>query len=154
MAEHLSLAASKPVVVRGGRSVDDRGSLGYINGFPLNDFKRFYTVQNHQQGFIRAWHGHLIERKAITVLRGTALICAVRMTDKTRPSQQEEVHRFVLSESPTDALVIPAGYANGFMTLTANALLLIFSTTSLEESLNDDFRFPFDYWNPWTITPR
>jgi hypothetical protein len=24
----------------------------------------------------------------------------------------------------------------------------------VEESLNDDFRFPYDYWNPWEIVAR
>ena len=145
---------SEPTVIVGGRATDDRGALGFINGFDLSEFKRFYTVENHEAGFTRAWHGHLKESKAILVLRGTALVCAVKMTDTKSPSKDEPLKRVVLSESSTSALFVPAGYANGFKTLTADALIMVFSSTSLDESLNDDYRFPFDYWNPWEIVPR
>ena len=147
-------SVSEPLVIAGGRATDDRGALGFINGFELSEFKRFYTVENHEVGFIRAWHGHLKEAKAILVLRGSALVCAVKMTDTERPSKDEPVKRVVLSSSNTSALVIPSGYANGFKTLSADALVLVFSSTTLDESLNDDYRFPFDYWNPWEIVQR
>jgi hypothetical protein len=62
-------AGTKPVLIEGAASIDDRGSLTFINGFPLPDYKRFYTVANHQQGFIRAWHGHLLESKTLFILR-------------------------------------------------------------------------------------
>ncbi len=147
-------STSEPTVIVGGRAVDDRGALGFINGFELSEFKRFYTVENHEKGFIRAWHGHLLEAKAILVLRGSALVCAVKMTDTTRPSKEEVVKRVILSASNTSAFFVPAGYANGFKTLSDDALILVFSSKSLVESLSDDFRFPFDYWNPWEIVPR
>jgi len=145
---------SEPTVITGGRAVDDRGTLGFINGFDLSEFKRFYTVQNHEAGFIRAWHGHLKEAKAILVLQGAALICAVRMTDTSTPSKDEPVKRVVLSDVNTAAFFIPAGFANGFKTLTPDTIILVLSSTTLDESLNDDYRFPFDYWNPWEIVPR
>jgi dTDP-4-dehydrorhamnose 3,5-epimerase len=144
----------EPTVIMGGRATDDRGALGYINDFHLSEFKRFYTVENHKTGFVRAWHGHLKEAKAILVLRGSALICAVRMTDTLKPSKDEPVKRVVLASSNISALFIPPGYANGFKTLTPDALILVFSSTTLDESLNDDYRFAFDYWNPWEIVPR
>ena len=145
---------NEPTVIAGGRATDDRGALGFINGFELSEFKRFYTVENHEIGFIRAWHGHLKESKAILALRGSALVCAVKMTDTAKPSKDEPVKRIVLSAASTSAFFVPAGYANGFKTLTKDALILVFSSTSLDESLNDDYRFPFDYWNPWEIVPR
>ena len=143
-----------PTVISGGISTDDRGALTFLNGFPLQEFKRFYTVTNHQQGFIRAWHGHLLESKIFYILKGSVLACAVKMTEKTHPSKSEEVTRVVLSASSPSGFFIPAGYANGLMSLTADAHLLVFSNTTLEESQGDDYRFPFDYWNPWEIIPR
>ena len=145
---------TEPTVSAGGRATDDRGSLGYINDLNLGEFKRFYFVENHETGFIRAWHGHLNEAKAMTVVRGAALICAVRMTDSLNPSKNEPIKRVVLSSTSTSALLVPPGYANGFKTLTSDALICVLSTTTVEESLNDDYRFPFDYWNPWEIIPR
>lgn len=144
----------EPTVITGGRATDDRGALGFINGFDLSQFKRFYTVENHETGFIRAWHGHLKEGKAIIVVRGAALVCAVRMTDPYLPSKDVEIKRVVLSATNTSALFIPAGFANGFKTLTPDALILVLSTTTLDESLNDDYRFEYDYWNPWEVVPR
>lgn len=145
---------STPTVIPGGLAADDRGTLTFINGLNLSDFKRFYTVSNHSQGFVRAWHGHLLESKVIFILNGSALVCAVKMTNSSEPDKTENVTRVVLTHSTPSALFIPAGYANGFMTLTVDARLLIFSNTTVEESRNDDYRFPFDYWNPWEIVQR
>ena len=154
----MSFDASKyppiPTVIPGGIATDDRGSLTFLNGFGLPDFKRFYTVANHKQGFIRAWHGHLVESKVFFILNGSVLACAVKMSDQTEPSKNEEVARVVLSSKTPSAFFIPAGYANGFMSLSADAQMIIFSSTTVEESQNDDYRFPFDYWNPWEITQR
>ena len=144
----------EPTLIKGGKAVDDRGSLGFVNDFLVNGFKRFYTVENHEQGFIRAWHGHMKESKAIIAIKGSILVGAVQMTDTKNPDKSEKVSRFVLSSSLPSAVFVPKGYANGFMTLTDDALILIFSSSELKDSLDDDYRFDFDYWNPWIIEPR
>ena len=143
-----------PSVFQGNKIFDDRGSLGFINGFDVSDFKRFYLIENHSVNFIRAWHGHLKETKTIIMVKGEALVCAVELDDTTNPNKNNEVTRVVLSATSPSALYIPAGYANGFMTLSADAKLLVFSSTTVEESQGDDYRFAYDYWNPWNITPR
>jgi dTDP-4-dehydrorhamnose 3,5-epimerase len=143
-----------PTIFPGACAIDDRGELSFINGFPLEKFKRFYTVSNHSERFIRAWHGHMVESKVFFVLKGSVLACSVKMTDKSSPSKSEMVERKVLSEKNPAGYFIPAGYANGFMSLSKDAQLLVFSNTTLEESQNDDYRFPFNYWNPWEVEPR
>ena len=35
-----------------------------------------------------------------------------------------------------------------------NSELLIFSTSSISESLKDDIRYEYKYWNPWNIKSR
>ena len=145
---------NEPTIISGGCSVDDRGMLSFVNGFALENYKRFYTVSNHTKGFIRAWHGHLLESKTLFILKGSVLACAVKMTDKIQPDKAQEVKKFVLSSQNPTALHIPAGFANGFMSLTDDALILVFSNTTLLESQDDDYRFPFDYWNPWEIVQR
>jgi len=143
-----------PSVFQGNKIFDDRGSLGFINGFNVSEFKRFYLIENHSVNFIRAWHGHLKETKAIIMVKGEALVCAVELDNTTNPNKNNEVTRIVLSATSPSALYIPAGYANGFMTLSTDAKLLVFSSTTVEESQGDDYRFAHDYWNPWDITPR
>jgi hypothetical protein len=64
------------------------------------------------------------------------------------------VQRFVISERSPSVVRVPAGFVNGFMTLTADAKLLFFSTSTLEESLGDDVRFPARYWDPWHVEER
>lgn len=154
MIYHELNLISVPTLVRGGRSVDDRGSLGYVNSLELSQFKRFYTVRNHARGFIRAWHGHMLESKAITCIRGSVLISTVELSDTISPSRESIPARFVITAEDPSALLIPQGFANGFMTLTEDAEILVFSTSTVEESKGDDYRFPFDYWNPWQIEFR
>ncbi len=141
-------------LIKGGIAVDDRGSVSFVNDFNFENVKRFYAVENHKQGFIRAWHGHKKESKYALVVKGSALVCAVEIDDWEEPSKDLEVNRFVLSEKSPSVLFIPAGYANGFMSLTEDAKIIFFSTSTLEESLNDDYRFDARYWDPWTVEER
>lgn len=145
---------SKPIHMQGGLAVDDRGEVGFVNDFSFADVKRFYTVKNHRQGFVRAWHAHKLEAKYVTVLEGSALIGAVSIDDWGNPSKDAAVSRFVLSARKPAVLFIPAGYANGFMSLTENARLMFFSTSTLEESQGDDYRYDSRYWDIWQIEER
>jgi dTDP-4-dehydrorhamnose 3,5-epimerase len=143
-----------PRLIKGGLAVDDRGDVGFVNEFNFAGVKRFYAVANHQRGFVRAWHGHRREAKYATVVAGTVLVCAVEIDNWLDPSPQLPVHRFVLSEKSPAVLFIPAGFANGFMSLTDGARILFFSTSSLQDSLNDDIRFPARKWDPWHVEER
>lgn len=140
--------------IAGGLAVDDRGTVSFINGFGLGDFVRFYVVKNHKQGFIRAWHGHRQEAKAVVVLQGSAVVAAVEVDDWDSPSKDLNIERFVLSASKPGALFIPAGYANGFMNLSDDAILMFFSSSTVEQSMNDDIRFEARYWNAWEVEER
>ena len=63
----------EPKIISGGLAVDDRGVVSFINDFNFSNVKRFYQVENHRQGFIRAWHGHKKEGKYVYVCQGSAL---------------------------------------------------------------------------------
>ena len=143
-----------PRLIKGGLAVDDRGDVGVVNEFNFSDVKRFYAVANHQRGFVRAWHSHRREAKYATVVSGAMLVCAVEIDNWANPSPNLTIHRFVLSEKSPAVLFIPAGYANGFMSLTDGAKILFFSTSSLQDSLNDDIRFPARKWDPWQVEER
>ena len=145
---------TEPTLISGGIAVDDRGSVGFVNDFDFAGVRRFYMVENHAQGFVRAWHGHRNETKAVVMAAGAALVCCVEIDDWTKPSPDLDVHRFVLSAEAPSVLWIPAGFANGFMTLTEGARVLFLSTATLEESMADDIRFPSRHWDPWSIAER
>ena len=141
-------------LIEGGSAVDDRGTVGFINDFNFSRIKRFYTVTNHQTGFVRAWHAHRFEAKYITVSRGAAIIGAVKIDDWVKPSHNSQVDRYVLLANKPSAVYIPAGYANGFMTLVEGTILVFFSTATLEESRDDDVRYDARYWDIWQVIER
>ena len=129
-------------LINGGVSVDDRGSVRFVNDFNFDGVKRFYQVENHSKGFIRAWHGHKKEGKYVYVVNGSALIGVVNM-------DSEEINKFVLSSQTPKVLWIPPGHYNGFKSLEENTKILFFSTSTIEESLDDDIRKPHNKWNIW-----
>jgi dTDP-4-dehydrorhamnose 3,5-epimerase len=145
---------SVPRLIEGGLSVDDRGSVSFVNDFGFAGVKRFYMVTNHRAGFVRAWHAHRHEAKYVMVARGAALVGAVKVDDWETPDRASEVHRYVLSAHKPSVLHIPAGYANGFMSLTEDATLMFFSTSTVEESRNDDVRYDARHWDIWNVVER
>jgi dTDP-4-dehydrorhamnose 3,5-epimerase len=145
---------TEPKLIRGQCAVDDRGTVGFVNDFAFADVKRFYTVTNHSSGFVRAWHGHKHEAKYCTAVRGALLVCCIRIDDWEKPSSGLPINRFVLSEHTPAVLHVPPGYVNGFMSLTDAAKIMFFSTSTLDESLKDDFRFPARQWDPWRVEER
>lgn len=134
-------------LIRGGVAVDDRGSLRFVNDFDFAGVKRFYQVQNHRRGFIRAWHGHRLEGKYVWAASGSALVGAVPLD--APQGDLGTVRTFVLSEQNPAVLWIPPGHYNGFMTLEEHTRLQFFSTSTLEQSNGDDIRLPFDAWDIW-----
>jgi len=154
MLSHLEDGMETPRLVKGGLAVDDRGEVGFVNDFDFAGVKRFYTVTNHRQGFVRAWHAHRHEAKYVTATSGASLVGAVAIDDWSAPAKDADVARFVLSASTPAVLYIPAGYANGFMSLSPGSRLMFFSTRTLAESQGDDVRFDARYWNIWDIAER
>ncbi len=150
------MSASEPRIIEGQIAVDDRGSLTFSNAFDFLGVKRFYMIENHSTSVIRAWHGHMKESKFMLPVSGSAIIGAVKLDDKEKPSKSNPVNRFVLSAKKPSLLFIPAGYANGFRFLECGTKLMIFSTSSLDESKGDDYRFPHDYWGEeiWSVINR
>ena len=145
---------SEPVLYTGDVAVDDRGELTFVNEFDFAGVKRFYTVRNHRAGFVRAWHAHRREAKCMTVVTGAALVGAVAIDDWDAPSRDAPVKRFVLAAHRPRVLYVPPGYANGFMSLTADAHVVFFSTSTIEDSLTDDVRYDARHWDIWTVEER
>jgi dTDP-4-dehydrorhamnose 3,5-epimerase len=152
--DSTSMGFDKPVIMSGGLAVDDRGEVSFVNDFGFQGVRRFYLVSNHRAGFIRAWHGHRKEGKYVTAVAGSAVVGAVKIDDWENPSRELPVDRFVLSAKRPSVLFIPPGYANGFMSLTNDLKLMFFSTSTLEESAGDDFRFGSRLWDPWQVAER
>jgi len=129
-----------PKLLLGNKVFDDRGSVGFVNDFDFEGVKRFYLVQNHEPGFIRAFHGHKKEGKYVTVVSGAAIIKVMSMEIWNESPVEENIHTFVLSAEKPQVLWVPPGYFNGFKTMSVDTRVMFFSTATLEESRGDDYR--------------
>ena len=143
-----------PELIRGGLASDDRGRVAFANDFDLSPVRRFYIVENFAVGTVRAWHAHRHERKWVMALAGAALACCVEIDDWDSPSSAAEVHRFTLDAAQPAVLSVPAGYANGAMSLLPGTRLVYFSDAPLDASLEDDVRYPARHWDPWRVEER
>ncbi len=132
--------------ITGAISKDERGTVKFINGFNFKGIKRFYQIENTDTKIIRAFHGHMKEAKYVYVVSGAILLCTVFLDNVKNPSKENKVERFVLKAGNPQIIYIPSSYANGFKALAPNTKVVFFSTSTLEESMDDDFRFPPDYW--------
>jgi len=143
-------------LIEGGIAVDDRGTLNFANNFNFYGVKRFYQVQNFNTGTIRAFHGHLNEAKYVYVSKGSAIVATVKLDNIEKPSKTQKVNRYILSDRNPQVLFIPPSYANGFKPLEEDTRIIFFSTSSLEESKGDDYRYPADYWGNeiWKVENR
>ena len=143
-----------PKLIRGGVAADDRGRVAFVNDFNPSAAQRFYIVENHAVGTVRAWHAHRHERKWVMAIAGAAVAACVAIDDWDAPSKDAEIHRFALDAANPAVLEIPAGYANGAMSLLPGTRLLYLSDARLDDSLDDDFRYPARYWDPWSVDER
>ena len=126
----------------GENFTDHRGNLKCINKFKFKNIKRFYHISNHKINFVRAWHGHKKENKFFYATAGKFLLGQVNL-------KTNKIKKFFLNSEIPQIVHIPKNHANGFMNLTTDASLMVFSDKTLKESLDDDIRFPFDKWNIW-----
>jgi len=137
---------ARPTLIDGGRHVDDRGALSFVNRFDFKGVDRFYWVQSGQAGVPRGWVGHRRDQKWFVVLQGEAVVAVVQPDNWEQPSRDLAVARFTLSAAHPQVLHVPAGYATANVNLAPDTILMIFSSGKIEDAKTDDFRFPPDQW--------
>ncbi len=163
---------NEPQLIEIPKFTDDRGqftALDIINAtihqkspinktaFVLPDWKRAYIIQNNQEGVIRAFHGHKKEAKLFFPLVGTFRFILMPMSKTGDLPDSTKIKEFIVSADVPKALFIPNRYYNGFVNLTANNLIIGFSSSTVEESQSDDFRVsPFvpEVKDLWKIKHR
>ena len=136
----------KPKIFKGGAVFDTRGSVSFNNELILRKVKRFYIVKNKKKNFVRAWHGHKFEAKYILCISGKAKISAVKVKNFKKPVKNSKVFSWILDFKLPNVVYIPPGYANGSKSLSKDMKLFILSTSSLNQSLKDDYRISEKFW--------
>lgn len=145
-SNQLRQPLEKISIITGKTMSDQRGDVSFVNGFDFKGVKRFYQIKNSSLNVVRAFHGHLKETKYFYVVSGSILLAAVYIDDPKSPNKNTHVHKIILSHQKPSIVRIPPSYANGFKSLEENTTIVVFSTSSLRESLSDDYRYSWDYW--------
>lgn len=139
----------KDKIIKGGIYHDDYGSILFNNNFHinLNNIKRFYVSLMVNKYHFKGWHGHKIEGKYCLCLTGIAKIGMVKIDNFQNPSKDLISEWYILKENDCEILYIPGGYANGLMSIVnIESKVLFFSTMSISESMDDDYRYDKDMW--------
>lgn len=136
-----------PHLIPGGLHVDARGSVSFVNDFDFKGVDRFYTIRCHRPGEPRGWVGHRRDRKWFSAVQGTILVAVVKPDLWEFPTSNLPVERFVLSSAKPAVLCVPSGYATAQVSLTGDAILMVFSSGTIAQAKEDDFRFPPDTWS-------
>lgn len=129
---------------------DDRGVfVPFLDSNSEMPIKRIYYVYNYGKGVIRGFHFHKIEWKYFTIVSGAAKFVAIN------PENPEEIFTFISSSRKPNCIIIPPEYANGWISLEENTILLCGSTATIDESIKDDKRFDPQQWGDvWSVTGR
>ena len=129
--------SKKVKLIKADVAIDGRGELLFCNNFNMSKIKRFYQISNFKTPFVRAWHGHRFEDKYIIVSKGAALLAVVKIDNWTKPNKNLDVKKFVLNDKKPKLLFIPGGFAHGYKTLLRDTRLIVFSTSTLLQSLKE-----------------
>lgn len=152
MAEHPG-----PYLLDVAVSTDDRGCfIPFSNAIAVDLLKagtpapkRAYAVYNYGIGTIRGFHFHEKEWKYFFIVNGAAKFVVLD------PDHPDDRHVFVLSARNPGVVVVPPLFANGWMSLESQTILLCLSSATQEESIADDKRYdPFTWGDVWSVKGR
>lgn len=142
-----------PQMIKGNKHTDERGNLTYNNDFSMLSIKRVYTIENNSLDFIRGWQGHQIEQRWFSAVTGSFRINLIEIDDWVSPSKDLPMLEFILNAENLDILHIPSGFVSAIQALEDHSKLLLFADYDLYE-IEDEFRFPGDYFNDLKISVK
>ncbi|WP_316817958.1 WxcM-like domain-containing protein [Pedobacter nyackensis] len=140
---------AEPIFISGGKHVDERGSLSFVNDFCLDEVKRLYIIEHPTVDIVRAWQGHKKEQKWFLVTAGSFTIFVVQPDNWEKPADLLETKKFVLSENSMGVLHVPGGHATGLKALMPDSKMIVYSDFTVEQSSLDSYRFDKALWCDW-----
>ena len=139
-----------PFFIHGGKHVDERGTLSYINDFSLEKIKRFYTITHPNTDGIRAWQGHRYQPRYFYVTSGAFWVACVKIDNWQNPSNNLKAQVFKIDANHQNSvLYIPPGYANGIKAIKKESSLISYCEDLLNENPDDNYRFNDNLWLDW-----
>jgi dTDP-4-dehydrorhamnose 3,5-epimerase-like enzyme len=79
-------------------------------------------------------------------LSGRIRFGAVRVKDWSNPDKSAVPQVEDLKADSLDAFFVPGGYANGILSLEPGSQALVISSSTLSDSLVDDYRIESTFW--------
>ena len=134
-----------PIIIRGKKFTDNRGTLIFNNDFDASKIKRIYFIENKNTSITRAWQGHQIESRWFSVLKGAFKIQLIAIDNWENPSKNLKKITFIINENQFDVLHIPYGYVSSIQAIELNSKLLVMADYSFNE-IKDEYRFSTDYF--------
>jgi len=133
---------------------DDRGYLVPLTNVLKDELdktiKRVYILGDFGKNIIRGFHYHKKEIKIFYIAHGSAKFVAI---NPEKPDEDRYI--FATSNRYPNLVIIPPGYANGWMSLEDNTILVALSTSTYEESIKDDVRYnPYKWGDVWSVKGR
>jgi len=138
---------------------DDRGLLvPFTDDIDHDLFHRAYIVEDYGRGIIRGLHYHKQEIKVFTIGSGAAKFITMKLPEELADRNDEAeikdyiaknpdaVKAWVLSSRHHGVLIVPAFYANGWVSLEDHTVLFSLSNLRFEKAKDDDIRI-----NPYII---
>ena len=149
----------EPVLLKIQSISDDRGLLiPFTDDIDHELFHRSYLVEDYGKGVIRGLHYHKKEIKIFTIASGAAKFITMKLPEEIADRNNDDEIREYLNEHPDavqswvlsnrhhGVLIIPAYYANGWISLEDHTVLSSLSSLRFEEAKYDDLRI-----NPYVI---
>ena len=136
----------RPNVILGGNFNDNRGNLFYNNNFDASKVKRVYVIENANSQIYRGWQGHKIEQRWFIAIDGSFEIKLIKINNWDCPNKNIEILEFQLNSSSLDVLHVPSGYVSCIRSIENQSKLIAMSDYLIDE-LEDEYKYPLDYFN-------
>ncbi len=133
-------------LIQGSAFSDDRGVINFFNSFNMSEIVRMYEISPSNITIKRGWQGHKAEKKWFYCHTGSFVVNLIKLDNFESPSDHLKPKNLILNGDDPRVLEISGGYATAFKAIEESSKLLVFSNFSLEESKNDDFRYPIEKW--------
>ncbi|PQJ21091.1 dTDP-4-dehydrorhamnose 3,5-epimerase family protein [Tenacibaculum sp. SG-28] len=141
---------NQPYIIEGGKHIDERGRINFVNVFDMSNIKRLYYTEHFSTDVVRAWQAHIVEKRWFLCIEGEFMVKLVKIDDFKSPSEELEVYEFLLKAEDPQVLFIPEGFANGFQAKKENSKMMIFSDYAFGVNPDDQVRFDKNKWTTWS----
>jgi len=155
----IDASIKEPTLLKIQSISDDRGLLiPFTDDINHDLFHRAYIVEDYGRGVIRGLHYHKKEIKIFTIGSGAAKFITLKLPEELAERNDESeikeyvaqhpdcVKSWVLSNRHHGVLIVPAYYANGWVSLEDHTVLFSLSNLRFEFAKDDDIRI-----NPYII---